>query len=132
MGRGERVNTEIGGSKPRSEGAANYPSLELVLGELVADAEHLLDLPYLKEWLGPRRRSEGVLEVIEEATAVTVLVQAPGYAQSEITVKMEETEIAISTPDFEASSVLPSPVDAGSLRMTYRNGVLCLVLSKVI
>ena len=121
---------------PRALGPATDPagsaSLELVLGELVADAEHLLDLPYLDEWLtNTDGGSEGSLEVIEGPTSITVLVEAPGYTEKDFWVKPKEAEIEVRTPEFRAVSRLPAPVDTSSARLTYRNGILSIVLAKV-
>lgn len=71
---------------------------------------------------------EPVADVLDERDEVVVIVELPGVEEQQIDVEIRAGEIEVSATgpgrSYHKRVVLPSPVTAGSLTSSYRNGIL--------
>jgi HSP20 family protein len=71
---------------------------------------------------------EPVADVFDERDEVVVIVELPGVEEQQIDVEVRAGEIEVSAAGrgrrYHKRVLLPSPVTAGSLTSSYRNGIL--------
>ena len=68
-----------------------------------------------------------IVDVFEEAEAITVIAELPGVGEHEATARVEADALLIETPPpnrYRKRVALPGPVDAAGLTMACRNGIL--------
>lgn len=77
---------------------------------------------------------EPLVDVFDEDEEVIVTAEIPGVAESEISLSLEGTQLALSTTGrhlYAKTVSLPGPVDPASLERSHRNGILQVKLRKV-
>ena len=76
---------------------------------------------------------EPLVDVFEEDDEVALVVELPGVSEDEVHIDIRGDIVALETTGerkYAKETLLTSPVDAASLRKTYRNGILELRLRK--
>jgi HSP20 family protein len=79
--------------------------------------------------------TEPLIDIIEDDSALVVLVALPGVNKDEIDLRVTENclNVAVDTEDFEwyDELALPTKVNTKSARASYKNGVLEVRLEKL-
>ena len=126
-----RTSVASSGSAPAKDGESTEDNIEASLEALVQDAERLLDRPYLRDWPKDEDLEGGrVVEVIESSEFVTLLVDAPGCSEGELSAEANLGEVKVRGPDFMVRRALPCPVDRTTVTSELRNGVYSVRMSK--
>lgn len=77
---------------------------------------------------------EPLVDILDEADELMVIVELPGVEEEDIHVKVEGDilEVAASTggKEYYKEVLLPSAVDGGKMQSHYRNGILEIRLAK--
>jgi HSP20 family protein len=77
---------------------------------------------------------EPLVDVFDEAQEIVIAAELPGVSEDEIQVEIQEDVLSLGTTGeykFAKEILLPSVVDATSLKKTYKNGILELRLKKI-
>ena len=78
---------------------------------------------------------EPLIDVFDEGAEIVVAAELPGAKESAIEVEVRGDVLAISSSGerrYAKEVVLPSPVDAASMKRSFKNGLLELRLKKVV
>ncbi|MFH1140867.1 MAG: archaeal heat shock protein Hsp20 [Chloroflexota bacterium] len=77
---------------------------------------------------------EPLVDVLDEGDHLTVVAEVPGVEEKNVQLKVEGDilEIVAASKDrkYEKQVLLPYPVDSGSVKSSYRNGVLEVSVTK--
>jgi HSP20 family protein len=76
---------------------------------------------------------EPLVDLFDEESEILVVIELPGVAEEEIHVEIHDDVLSLETNGqrkYAKEILLPGVVQAGSLRQTYRNGILELRMAK--
>jgi HSP20 family protein len=76
---------------------------------------------------------EPLIDVFDEGTEIVIAAELPGAKDDEIQVEIKSDVLALSSSgerSYAKEVLLPSPVDAASMRRSFKNGLLELRLKK--
>ncbi|MER3601810.1 MAG: heat-shock protein Hsp20 [Nitrososphaerota archaeon] len=80
------------------------------------------------------REREPLVDIIEQADLIRVILEIPGVEKEDIDLKVTESKLTIrvDTADrkYHRTVELPEPVDPDSAKATYKNGILEVTLKK--
>jgi len=71
-----------------------------------------------------------VVEIIEGSEFVTLLVDAPGCREGELSAQANLSEVRVRGPDFTIKRSLPCLVDRNTVTSELKNGVYSVRMSK--
>jgi HSP20 family protein len=77
---------------------------------------------------------EPLVDVLDEDQVVVIVAEMPGVGEDEIHVEIQGDILSIETTGerkYAKEILLPGPVDAATLRRSYKNGILELRVKKV-
>jgi len=76
---------------------------------------------------------EPLIDVFDEGTEIVIAAELPGAREDEIDIEVQGDVLALSSSGerrYAREVLLPSPVDAASMRRSFKNGLLELRLKK--
>jgi len=84
---------------------------------------------------GTIKEREPIVDVFEEENCINVMVELPGVEENEIDLRVDESSLVISAGNAKERAYyrkveLPAPVKKGTIKNSYRNGILEVRLEK--
>lgn len=123
---GKTVTKEFGNFKPFKRPIPSRPERPSIGSELVQA------IPQSE--LNVEEEREPLVDTIVEDEDVRVIAELPGVEKSEVNLKCDGKKLTISTDSqkrkYFKEVELPVDVDAGSLAMSYKNGVLEITIKR--
>ncbi|MDA4124180.1 MAG: Hsp20/alpha crystallin family protein [Thaumarchaeota archaeon] len=110
----------------------NPDSFQRVLDALIENAVGMMNHPVhpnVDPKSGLARRDDG--ELMESASRVTFILNAPGYWQEDLHVSVSADEVEVRGPDFVVRKRFLPDVDPASVEKSYTNGILEIRLKKL-
>ncbi len=76
---------------------------------------------------------EPLVDLFDEGQEMVIVAELPGVSEEEIRVEIQEDILSLETTGerkYAKEILLPGPVEAATLRKSYKNGILELRLKK--